>query len=101
MVVFQGTLDELASASKITFVDVNVELDDEVESFSNCLDIIQAEDAALDLDEQYIVDDQTTEQEDTTYRPDFASMAKEASEDVIVKSTRDEYEQYVYNLGDH
>ena len=52
-----------------------------------------------DLDELCIVD-QTTEQEDTNYRSDFVAMAKEASEDVIVESNRDEYERYVHR-SDH
>ena len=96
MAIFKGTIAELESASKIPFIDVNVELEDEMESFTNCMDIIEAEDSAINDEDQYL-GDQQTEHEDTRYRPDFASMAKEASEEVIVKSTREEYERYVLN----
>lgn len=94
MVLFAGTLTELRTVSNIEDIDINAELDDEIDTLNNYADIEEAEDVALSQGEHYL-GLKDVDLADTTFRPDFASMAKEASEEVIVKSTRSEYERYV------
>ena len=97
LTLLQNALSGFGDAINIGHIDIDAEQEAEIETLDNCNDMIEAEETASKSGEQYLGDSDSPESLSTALssRPDFVSMVKEASADVVVKSTRNEYQRYV------
>lgn len=89
LALLQNALTGLGDAINIGHIDINAEQEAEIETLDDCNDIIEVEESASKSGEQYLGDSDTM-----GTRPNFVSMVKEASADVVVRSTRNEYQRY-------
>lgn len=82
----------------IGHIDINAEQEAEIETLDDCNDVIEAEELALKSSEQYLGDTDVLDSVSMALDPcpDFASMVKEASADVVIKSTCNEYQRYTH-----
>ena len=94
--LLQHALTGLGDAINIGHIDIDAEQEAEIETLDTCNDLIEAEEAASKSSEQYLGDPDASESISAALssRPDFISMVKEASADVVVRSTRNEYQRY-------
>lgn len=90
--ILQTALNELDEISNIGHIEITAEQQDEIEALENYGDMIEAEEAASGRGEHYL-GESSVDLADMVTRPDFVSMVKEASADVVVKTTRNEYER--------
>ena len=97
MELLRNALAGLGDAINIGHIDVNAEQEAEIETLNDCNDMIEVEETASKSSEQYLGDSDITDSLSAILgsRPDFASMVKEASADVVVRSTRNEYQRYI------
>ncbi|KAK7691376.1 hypothetical protein QCA50_004775 [Cerrena zonata] len=94
LAIIKRTLFELQGDWGVEQIDVDAEKDDEIEALDNYVDLIEAEEAASKRGEQYLGGvDMNLSDTLPVDRPDFATIVKEASADIVVKTTRDEYER--------
>ena len=98
--IVQAIFGELQSTLCIGSLDIEAEQHDEIEAIEECIDLIQTTEIASGQEEEYLEDKggnlehiYNISTDTSNQRPDFASLVKGASQEVVVKSTRDEYER--------
>lgn len=102
LALLQNALTGFGDAINIGHIDIDAEQEAEIEILDNCNDMIEAEETASKSGEQYLGDSGHPESLSSALssRPDFISLVKEASADVVVKSTRNEYQRYIIYYGE-
>ena len=100
--IVRTVFSELQNRFCIGSLDIEAEQHDEIEALEECIDLIQTTEIASGQEEQYLEDEGGKSEHTSSIisdtfdqRPDFAALVKGASAEVVVKSTRDEYERLV------